>query len=577
MKTETNISQSGKREKILLAMLPYWTPLIPPQGLGCLKRFLSKYGYKVRAFDLNIEENSKNIYNTYFGKLKEWIPERNWGNFYNIGHDVLQDHMMAHSKYEDEDEDEEEYIELVKIIVYKTYYTHLDDSQVKQLNEVLDEFYSWIEKRLTYLLETEQPDVFGLSACKGSIPATLFAFRFVKQKNPKIKTVLGGGAFADSHAVGSPNFEALVKETEEYLDKIIISGQGELILLKYLQGGIPDSKRLLTKEDVDGEVINFEDMDIADLSDFKMEYYPYLAATASSSCPFECSFCNAANFWGKYKKKDPKQVVDEMSRLYKTYGTQLFFMTDSLLNPTVKDIANEFLKRDLCLYYDCYFRVDKPSSNVDNTLLWRRGGLYRVRMGVESGSQKVLDMMNKGITPQQIKQAVSNLAYAGIKTTLYWVIGHPGETEEDFQMTLDLLEELKDDIYQAEPNPFHYHYTGQFSGDQWAEKRMRVYPVSAKDMVVFETWTLDIEPLREECYDRMFRFIEHCKKLGIPNPYTANEIFLADERWKRLHKNAVPSVVEFEKWGRYIDECKNVKKFVAAKNILDNDDDDFDF
>jgi radical SAM superfamily enzyme YgiQ (UPF0313 family) len=79
-------------------------------------------------------------------------------------------------------------------------------------------------------------------------------------------------------------------------------------------------------------------------------------------------------------------------------------------------------------------------------MLWRRGGFYRARLGIESGSPKILQKMGKNTTIDQIKKALSNLAYARIKTTTYWIVGYPGETEEDFLKTLTLIKELQNEI-----------------------------------------------------------------------------------------------------------------------------------
>ena len=138
--------------------------------------------------------------------------------------------------------------------------------------------------------------------------------------------------------------------------------------------------------------------------------------------------------------------------------------------------------------------------------------------------------MSKKITVEQIKTAVSALAYAGIKTTTYWVIGHPGETEEDFQKTLDLIEELKSDIYEAETNPFWYVPNGQVNGDKWASRSTFLYPPWARDMLLIQQWVVDEEPSREVRYSRVNRFAQHCKKLGIPNPYSMIDIHHADKR-----------------------------------------------
>jgi hypothetical protein len=554
-----------EKEKILLAVLPYWSPMIPPVGMASLKRFLGKYGYPVKTVDLIVEKECLDFYSRYFEVLKDCIPEEKRGNFFNIGHDVLQNHMMAHIKRRDE----ARYPRLVKLLVARSYYVDVTDEQARLLVEVMEDFYTMLEAYLVRLLEEEKPGVFGVTAFKGTLPASLFAFQAVRRHFPHIKTVMGGSVFADSHAKDSPNFQAILDESAGYLDKIIV-GQGEYLFLKYLQGELPGDQRVYTREDIGGQILEFAQQEIPDFSDLDIHRYPYLAATASASCQYQCSFCNSVKFWGAYRVKDPAQVVREMTQMYEAYGHQLFFMTDALLNPVVAGLADEFLKSGISLYYDAYFRVDDACGNVDNTLLWRRGGLYRVRLGVESGSQKVLDLMNKEITVDQIRITLANLAYAGIKTTAYWVIGHPGETEADFQMTLDLLEELRNDIFQAECNPFAYHYSGQSNSDAWAAKRLALYPEEMDDMLVFKTWTLDCDPPRETAYERMHRFVGHCKKLGIPNPYSLNEHVKADERWHRLHRNAVPPLVSFRSRGEYIDESKQVKKLHFLKNVRES-------
>lgn len=564
------IKDDRSKERIILAMLPYWTPLVPPQGIGMLKTYLNNYGYYVKNIDLNINEIFKKIYTNYFDKIKEYVPANKRGNLYNIGHDVLHNHMMAAFKYIDE----EKYIELVKILIYHTFYVRISTKQAKELNEFMNTFYIELELYVKNLIQSEKPNVVGLSVFKGNIPASIFVAKKIKQIDPNIRVLIGGGTFADSHAVGSPNYYALLKEIDNCVDLIMVGGQGEQLFLKFLQGETL-GKKVVTLKDLGLSPLPFEQLSIADLSDFDVSSYPYITATGSSSCPNKCSFCNASKFFGEFKTKDIRQVVNEMIHMYERYGNQLFFMSDSLLNPIISDLSNEFIKSDKTLYYDCYFRVDKESANLENTFLWRRGGLYRTRIGIESGSQKILNLMHKGITVEESKATLYALASAGIKTTAYVIIGHPDETEEDFQMTLDLIEEMKDYIWQAEPNAFYYHYSGQFDSDSWSEKRLLLYPETMRDMLVFDTWTLNCYPLRKERYDRLNRFMIHCEKLGIPNPYNAEELYKADMRWEKLHKNAVPSIWEFEKWGKEINEAKRVVIPREAKIILDNGDFDF--
>ncbi|MCP4151858.1 MAG: radical SAM protein, partial [bacterium] len=442
---KTMQSNDPAPSKVLLALLPYWSPVLAPVGLARLKSFLTPHGYSIKIVDMVVKNETLEFYYDYFGVLRDCIPEEKRGNFKNIGHDVLQNHMMAHQNYQDK----EKYIELIKIVIYKSYYVDVDESYIHQLDEILSKYYTVLREYFLYLLEQQEPDVVGLSVYRDTIAASLFVLKLTREKYPHIKTVIGGGVFSDSHSPGTPNYEKLLKYTEDYLDKLFV-GEGELLFLKYLRGELPPEQRVYTKDDINSEVLDLKDAAVPDLSDLNIRKYSHLPGTASFSCPYKCSFCNEIKFRGNFRKRNIIDTVDEMEKFYNMVelnnvnsGHQLFFMTDSLINPVVSDLANELIKRGLSLYYDGYYKVDNAAANAENTFLWRKSGLYRVRLGVESGSQRVLDMMSKGITPDQISNAVTSLALAGIKTTTYWVIGHPGETEEDFQMTLDLITKLK--------------------------------------------------------------------------------------------------------------------------------------
>ncbi|UCH95357.1 MAG: radical SAM protein [Candidatus Aminicenantes bacterium] len=552
------------KEKILLWVLPFWDPLIPPQGISCLKNFIKQHGYMVKTIDTNTKQELKEYYNSYFGFLRENIPEHRWGNFFNMGHDVLRNHLMAHLHHENQ----EEYIELVRILVYQTYFTGFNDDQVRWLIKIINSFYNQLEKYLLRVLEEEKPDVVGVTVLRDTVASSLFTFKLVKEKYPHIMTVMGGSIFSDHLFKGTPNFRYFLERTP-YIDKIII-GEGQNLFLKLLQGELPLSQRVFTLADINGETLGFSPLNFPDMSDFQVRtVYPYLAAQASAGCPFRCSFCNVAPFYGEYRQKEPRQVVEEMTKLYHTYGSQLFFMNDALMNPVIDGLSRELIKSGVSLYWDGYLRVDESTSDIENTMFWRQGGFYRARIGVESGSQRVLDLIGKKITVDQTRAAVASLAYAGIKTTAYIVVGHPGETQEDFQKTLDLLEELKNDIWEAECNPFIYGYDGQVNSAQWVKQNKLLYPAWAKKMLMIQTWVVDAEPSREETYNRVCRLIQHCNKMGIPNPYSLSEIYQADERWKKLHKNAVPGLIEFKDKDTTIDDTKDVRDVFILQNKID--------
>ena len=557
--------QNKNSEKILLALLPFWEPQIPPLGIVSLRTFLEKHGYRVNILDANILETFSQVHREYFALLEACVPAENRGNFHNVGQDVLRNHLMAHLHREKEEENR--YLELVTILVSKTFFVTLAPDRVKALNALLDQFYQVLETYFSRVLLEEKPTLLGLSVVRGNLAASLFAFKLAKAVNPLIRTVMGGAVFAGELAKGSDNLAFFLEKTP-YIDKILL-GEGELLFLKYLEGELPPEQRVYTLEDIGGETLDITSEGPPDFSGLNLEFYPNLGAAASRSCPFQCSFCTETVFWGSYRKKTPGQIREEMKHLTNRYRRQLFLMCDSLLNPIITPLATELIESGESVYFDGYLRADKQACNGENTLLWRRAGFYRARLGIESGSPHVLELMGKKISPEEIKGSITNLANAGIKTTTYWVVGHPGETPDDFQQTLDLIEELRDDIYEAWCSPFNFYLTGQVNSSQWQEKSVLLYPAWARELLIVQTWTLECEPTREEAYRRMNRFVRHCEKLGIPNPYTLIEFYHADQRWKQRHKNAVPALVEFENKDRLIDEHKYVKMQAAAQQKLD--------
>ncbi|MGD2086561.1 MAG: radical SAM protein [Candidatus Aminicenantes bacterium] len=569
---KVNLGQKPARSKILLMLLPFWPPQIPPMGISCLKSFLQPRGFDVTILDMNIDDEFRGkIYNRYFDTIKRYVPEEKRGNLYGIGTDVLKNQLMAHINYQNE----RDYRELLKIIIFRTYFVDFDETGVSELVDIVSEYYTHLEGYICGLLEKHRPSVLGISVTSGTLPSSLFAFRLAKQRFPGIGTVMGGGVFSDHLAQGSPNFDYFLEKTRDCIDHFII-GEGELLFFKLVTGELPLSQRVFTLKDLGGELLDLSTADIPDFSGLQIQRYPYSSAYTSRSCPFQCAFCSETVLWGKYRKKPADRAVRDFERLYERDGTQLFSMSDSLINPVISGISKEFIKSPYALYWDACLRACDQAGDIENTHRWRQGGFYKAWLGIESGSQRVLDLMDKRITLDQARKTITGLAHAGIKTATLWLIGFPGESEEDFQQTLDLIEELKDDIYDAEGTPFWYFLKGQSNSGSWKEKRpLLLYPEQAKEMLITQTWVLSGKPSREITYQRLNRFIRHINQLGIPNPYNLREMYEADERWKKLHKNAVPSIVEFKGPG-YIDECKHIKKILPITDVSE-DEGDFGF
>lgn len=557
-----------KNEKILLMLMPYWDPQIPPLGIACIKSFLQLHGYEVKAVDSNLEFEFRQLFDEYYKVLKQSVPEDKQGNIFNIGNQVLRNHLTACLHLTQD----ERYLELVKILIQETFYTSIDKEKLKELCDIAETFFIRLKSYFFKVLDKEKPTVLGLSVYCDTFAASMAAFRWAKEKDPSIKTVMGGGIFSDQLAVGSPNLDFFLEYAKPFVDKVIL-GEGEVLFLKYLNGELPNSRRFHSLKDLKAAPLDLGTAGIPDFSDFNLRYYPHLAHYGSRSCPYQCKFCSETVIWGTYRKKETGQLVEELIRLYNKYSSQLFLLTDSTLNPIITDLSQQFIESGVTLYWDGFLRADKHVCGMENTLLWRRGGFYRAKLGLESGSPRMLDIMNKKITVDQVKDAIAALAYAGIKTTTMWIVGYPGETEDDFRQTLDFLEECRDNIYEADCNAFYYFLTGQVNSAGWGAQNsaVRLYPEWAKEMLVVETWILDGEPSRKVTFERINRFVEHCNKLNIPNPYSLSDINKADERWKSLHKNAVPPLVELNNRETYIDETQKIKGLSFAGKKLEDD------
>jgi radical SAM superfamily enzyme YgiQ (UPF0313 family) len=558
------------KETILLILLPFWDPEIPPLGISCLKSFLVPHGYQVTTADGNTQKQFRKIYFRYYEVLRKYIPESLRRNLLNDGVTVLRNHLMAHLHQEDK----EEYFKLLKILVEKNFFTSLDPHQLTDLEQVIIDFYAAIETYYDHLLEEVNPDVVGFSAFSGSLPASLFACRLAKKRNSKIRTLLGGQVFSDQLMVGTQDFDEFLENSKDYVDCVIV-GEGEQLMLSWLQAKLPAAKRVFTLKDIDNQNVDLIAVNPPDYKDLDLSYYAYIGVYGSRSCPYNCGFCSETVFWGNYRKKNIDQLLDEFKRLYEQHSYQMFMLTDSLLNPIVTQLADAIRESGYSFYWDGYLRADPPVRDIENTMRWRRGGYYRTKLGLESGSPRILQKMGKKITIPHVKEALHALAYAGIKTTTAWMVGFPGETEEDFQMTLDLIEELRDYIYEVKLQYFKYYLRGQPDSVAWAENSFPIllYPEWAKNMLVSQSWYLNCDPSWEVVIDRVNRFMDHSRKLGLPSNYTIEDVNAADRRWQKLQINAVPPLVELHDKNIYVQENKQVQKIYAAVNTVEEDSD----
>ena len=172
-----------------------------------------------------------------------------------------------------------------------------------------------------------------------------------------------------------------------------------------------------------------------------------LPLAASRGCPFHCNWC-AKPIWGqRYNAMSPARAAREVATLKELGAARVNILDDIFgLKPGwLEDFGAELVLRNALLPFKCLSRADLLNERTVNALAG--AGCEMVWIGAESGSQKILDAMEKGTTVEEIRSAAARLRAAGIKAALFLQFGYVGETEEDVSATLKLVDDvLPDDI-----------------------------------------------------------------------------------------------------------------------------------
>jgi len=198
---------------------------------------------------------------------------------------------------------------------------------------------------------------------------------------------------------------------------------------------------------------------------------------ASRGCPFQCNWCAKPIFGDSYHARPADEVAEEIRDLKVRHGaTHLWFADDifALNKHWMQQFAREMEKRNCRVPFKIQARADLLTGETVRAL--RRAGCAEVWMGVESGSQKVLDAMDKGLRVEQVVAARRELRHEGIKACFFLQFGYPGETWEDIESTIALVRATRpDDIgvsfsYPLPNTRFHERVQQQLGDKQnWSD------------------------------------------------------------------------------------------------------------
>jgi len=189
---------------------------------------------------------------------------------------------------------------------------------------------------------------------------------------------------------------------------------------------------------------------------FKVKSLPAATLVSSRGCPNSCIFCDRSVFGSSGHAHSAEYIVKQVTELHLRYGIREFSFEDDTFITFKKrlvSICEQLISLKLGITWTCLGRVNHVSA--ENLDLMRRAGCWQISFGIESGCQDILNLVNKGISLDQVRHAVRLSRKAGIKTKGFFIIGHPGETENTLSMTQKFALELPlNDISVSLMTPF---------------------------------------------------------------------------------------------------------------------------
>jgi len=320
------------------------------------------------------------------------------------------------------------------------------DCQLEQLD------YQQLQQKIIQ----ENPDVIGITAMTFTLIDVIKTAQLIKQINHKIKVILGG-----PHVNIYPHETITIKEID-----FLVLGEGEESFKKLLDN-INQTEKLhqikgIVFKDKD-KVINTGNQELIknlDLIPFPardlLPYQKYFSIISSKrpittmftsrGCPFKCLFCDRPHLGKSFRARSAKNVVDEMEECQKM-GIKEIFIYDDTFNvdrQRVIDICSEIQKRKLTIAWDVRTRVDTVDEEIIQIM--KKANCQRIHYGVEAGTQKILDVLRKGINLKQIEKAFKITKKNNIQTVGYFMIGSPNETKKDILKTIKLAKKLNPDF-----------------------------------------------------------------------------------------------------------------------------------
>ena len=176
-----------------------------------------------------------------------------------------------------------------------------------------------------------------------------------------------------------------------------------------------------------------------------------MTISTQRGCPYTCKWCSTAVYGQSYRRRPAHLVAQEMKMLKNKYNPDAIWFVDDVFTVSHKWLTafhEEVVKQKAQIRFECITRAERLNDEILRLL--KEAGCFRIWIGAESGSQKIIDLMDRRVDVNQVKKVIQDTNALGIETGTFIMLGYPGETENDIYETIDYLKEA---------NPTHYTIT----------------------------------------------------------------------------------------------------------------------
>ena len=335
---------------------------------------------------------------------------------------------------------------------------------------IFDAMFASNDDDFVSALEREQPDVVGFGVLTTIRDAALRLAALAKTQGA---TVIMGGA----DPTARPDLYLEHRSDGTFPIDLVVVGEGEKTILEILPhllkgeepaAALTDVPGVAYRDEVDRVVQTprrplIEDVDrlpvpardLLDVERYRQAWqgahdYFSLSMIATRGCPYGCSWCQKSVFGRSFRPRSPQSVADEMARIKQEHHPDQIRIVDDVMGidrDWVHAWHDAMLERDAVIPFECLSRVDLMDEEMARLL--KDVGCRRIHFGAESGSQSVLDAMNKGILVAQIVEAADVCRKLDIDTYFYMMVGYPGESWSDLKRSVRLLRRARPDDFST--------------------------------------------------------------------------------------------------------------------------------